>query len=278
MFILKKKFFFASIIMFYLVASKGLDSQTRTVDNSKFVNQSVPDRMAPDETYQLIVTFENIGTTPWVPGEYKLKIASDDGSITPVWSISEIDLEKIIESGNTASFELKVTAPSSEGVYSFKTQLLHGSYVFGETSKPVDVTVTRQVNYKEALNSSAFVEQTIPSVMEHGKTYKVMISMTNTGKTVWTPGLYRLVMLDAAGKAYTGGNWNKYSVSLDENISPGGTKVFNFEIIPLLPGTYTVQWRMASSETGLFGDATNPKVIKVNKIEVKKNQGRKGKE
>jgi len=253
--------------------------QTKTVDDAKFINQSVPDRMSPGQTYNLIVTFENTGTTSWTPGDYRLRITSADNVSNSVWSMTDMDLVKIFEPGNSISFEIKVTAPSTEGVYPFKAQLLHGSYAFGETNKPVEIIVSRQVNYSEALNSSAFVEQTIPSLMEAGKQYKVMVSMTNTGSTTWTPGMYRLVMLDASGIAYTGSNWNTYSVGVDNSIAPGGTKVFNFDLTPLLPGNYTVQWRMASSETGLFGDASNPATVTVNKkIEEKKNEGKRGKQ
>jgi hypothetical protein len=276
MFISRFKIFFC---FFWVICLSGaLSAQSKIVDDAKFINQSVPDRMSPSESYNLIVTFENNGTTSWMPGEYKLRVNSGSQSVYSVWSIMETDLTKVIEPGNTATFEVKVTAPSTEGVYPFTAQLLHGSYAFGESSKPVDITVSRQVNIKESLNSSAFVEQTIPSVMNAGKPYKVMISMTNTGKTVWTPGMYRLVMLDASGNSFTGTSWNTYSASIDESIPPGGSKVFNFDIIPLLPGSHTLQWRMVSSETGLFGDATKPLTVTVNRFVEKKNEGKKGKE
>src|SRR4030095_2741030 len=248
------------------------------VDNARFINQSVPDRMAPGESYNLIVTYENTGTTYWTPGNYRLRVTSGDQFPNTAWSTMDMDMTNVIDPGHTASFEVKITAPSYDGVYHFYSQLLHGSYPFGENSSPVDITVSRQVSYNEALNSSAFVEETIPSFMEAGKPYKVMISMTNTGKTAWTPGLYRLVMLDAAGNSYTGGSWNTYSAGLDESIYPGSSKVFNFEIIPLLPGNYTLQWRMASSDTGLFGDVTRPHTVVVNRVVEKKNEGKRGKE
>ncbi len=270
------KMYLLVLAMYFVLIPLKVNGQ---VDNSKFINQSVPDRMSPAQTYNLIVTFENNGTTYWTPGDYKLRVTSGDNPPNVVWSTSDLDLVKIIEPGHTASFEVKVTAPSTENVYPFVAQLLRGSYPFGETNKPVDITVSRQVSYNDALNSSAFVEQTIPSVMDAGKPYKVMISMTNTGKTVWTAGNYRLVLLDAAGNAYTGSTWSTYSAGIDESIAPGGTKVFNFEIIPLLPGNYTVQWRMAASDIGLFGDASKSSVVTVNKVEEKKkNEGKRGKE
>lgn len=249
------------------------------VDNSKFINQSVPDNMTPGQTYNLIVTFENTGSTYWQPGDYKLRVSSGSSSVKSVWTISDLDLVKIIEPGNTATFEVNVTAPSTEGVYPFTAQLTRSGNAFGESNKAVDINVVQQSGSNNTLNSSAFVEQSVPLMMDAGKPYKISVSMTNTGKTSWTPGVYRLVMLDAAGNSYTGSTWSAYSVGLDETINPGGTKVFTFEIIPLIAGNYNVQWRMASSDAGLFGDASKSSVIAVNKIEeVPKNEGKRGKQ
>ncbi len=266
------------VLLLLLVCSYTINSQTSTVDNAKFINQSVPDRMTPGESYTLILTFENTGTTYWSPGEYRIRVNTVDIKPSSLWSVSEMDLVKIIEPGNTATFEVKVTAPSTEGVYPFKAELIHGSYVFGESSNPINISVSRQSGSTNDLNGSAFVEQTIPSVMEAGRSYKVSISMTNIGKTTWIAGNYRLVMLDASGNALTGGNWNAYSVSIDRNIEPGGSKVFNFEVMPLQEGTYTLQWRMAAGDAGLFGDATKTAVVTVKKVEVKKNEGKNGKQ
>lgn len=278
MFIKRKNKMCCYIMLFFFAFCANAWTQTRTVDNAKFITQSIPGRMSPEQTYNLIVTFENIGTTTWYPGGYKLRISSGANSSYSVWSVSDLDIVKRIDPGTSVSFEVKVTAPSTEGVYPFTAQLVHGDYIFGETNKTVDISVSREVSYNDALNSSAFVEQTIPTLMTAGKPYKITVSMTNTGKTTWMSHTYRLVMLDASGKAFTGSNWSTYSAEINENVAPGGTKVFSFEIIPLLPGAYTLQWRMASSETGLFGDATKAVVVRVEMAPKKKSEGKRGKE
>lgn len=276
MIVLRTIFNTAKLLLLTIVLLTGTASIAQ-VDNSKFVTQSIPDRMSPGQTYNVIVTFENNGTTSWAPGDYKLRVTSTDGK-SPAWTGGDMDLVKVIEPGNTASFELKVTAPSSEGIYPFIAQLMRNGNVFGEPNKAIDISVSPSVGINDALNSSAFVQQTVPSVMDMGKPYKVMVSMTNTGKTTWTPGMYRLVMLDASGTVYTGPNWGTYSVGIDENIAPGGTKVFNFELIPTTDGNFSLQWRMAAGDNGLFGDASNVATVKVNKIEEKKNIGKEGKQ
>ncbi len=269
-------------VVFALIALQlfgfNINAQTKMGYDSKFVNQSIPDRMTPGQKYNLIVTFQNSGSTSWIPGEVRLKLFSNEDSKTPVWAVSELDLVKTIESENTATFEITVTAPSEEGVYKISSQLTNSAGVFGDVSKILEISVSRNVGLNDALNSSAFVEQTVPSQMEAGKSYKVMISYTNTGKTSWDKGSYRLIMLDPSGNPLTGNFWNSYSVSLDETIIPGGSKVFNFEIIPYSPGTYTLQWRIASGETGLFGDVSNPAVVTVTPVPEIKNEGKSGKQ
>lgn len=271
------------LIMFSLFSVKNSCSTTALTVNtnvfdSKFVNQSIPDMMIQGQNYNLIITFQNSGSNSWMPGEVRLKLFSNDDVKTPIWSASELDLVKIIEPGNTATFEVTVTAPVTEGVYKFSSQLTNSAGLFGDVSKQMEVTVSKSVGINDALNSSAFVEQTVPSTMEAGKPYKVMVSYTNTGKTTWDKNSYRLVMLDAAGNPLSGNFWNNYSVKLDDNVNPGGSKVFNFEIIPLTAGTYTLQWRLASGETGLFGDVSNPAVITVNPVPEIKNEGKSGKQ
>ena len=266
------------IIIVVQLLSFSINSQTKMGYDSKFVNQSIPDRMTPGQKYNLIVTFQNSGSSSWAPGEVRLKLFSNEETKSPVWAVSELDLVKTIESENTATFEITVSAPSEEGVYKISTQLTNSAGVFGDVSKILEISVSRNVGLNDALNSSAFVEQTVPTLMEAGKSYKVMISYTNTGKTSWDKGSYRLIMLDPSGNPLTGNFWNSYSVSLDETISPGGSKVFNFDLIPYSAGTYTLQWRIASGETGLFGDVSNPAVVTVTPVLEIKNEGKSGKQ
>jgi len=266
------------IIIVVQLLSFSINSQTKMGYDSKFVNQSIPDRMTPGQKYNLIVTFQNSGSSSWAPGEVRLKLFSNEETKSPVWAVSELDLVKTIESENTATFEITVSAPSEEGVYKISTQLTNSAGVFGDISKILEISVNREVGLNDALNSSAFVEQTVPSQMEAGKSYKVMISYTNTGKTSWDKGSYKLIMLDPSGNPLTGNFWNNYSVSLDETISPGGSKVFNFDLIPYSAGTYTLQWRIASGETGLFGDVSNPAVVTVTPVPEIKNEGKSGKQ
>ncbi|MCI0448952.1 MAG: hypothetical protein L0Y79_04085 [Chlorobi bacterium] len=252
-----------SVIFTLLILTFSVKSQDGIVDNSKFVSQSIPDNMTAGETYKIIVTFENTGTTNWKPDEYMLKIMGEiEAGSMNTWGHPEVNLAQVVEAGNTVSFELKITAPLAEGTYAFRCQMMHGNYLFGQTNKKTEVIVNPVTGLTDAVNSAAFVEQTVPRIMISGFEYKVMITMTNSGKTTWTPGKHKLVYLDPSGNAFSNNLWGVSTVEITENIAPGATKVFNFDVkAQEKEGSYKFQWRMYSSEGGFFGDAS--KVVSI---------------
>ncbi len=48
--------------------------------------------------------------------------------------------------------------------------------------------------------------------------------------------------------------------------------------MPLTAGTYSLQWRMAAGDAGLFGDASKTSTVTVTVPVEKKNEGKSGKE
>jgi hypothetical protein len=78
------------------------------------------------------------------------------------------------------------------------------------------------------------------------------------------PGLYKLVNLSTYGDAIPTNTWGVNDVALNENVYPGASKVFSFNVTaPIIPGSYLFQWRMWSYDGGLFGDASIPRYIYV---------------
>ena len=250
-----KKIFFAVFLL--SLFSLNLFSQS-TVDNSRFLKQSVPSNMGTGESYKTVITFENNGTTTWLPAEYKLVVFGSGNSTDYIgaapWNVADMPLSSALSPGQSISFEVTLTAPSKEGVYQFSAQMKHNDNFFGEQSKRVDIAVGPVTGTNNDMNSASFADQTVVSTMTAGAKYKASITMTNSGKTTWTPGKYRLVSLDA--KSMVAPVWGISSVDLTEDIAPGATKVFIFSVTaPILEGTYLFQWRM-SCDTGLFGDAS----------------------
>jgi uncharacterized protein affecting Mg2+/Co2+ transport len=260
-------------ILFLLAVIKSTDAQTSQVtvaDNSSFVTESVPSAMNPDQSYKVIVTFKNTGTTTWMPSgtaaqySYKLAVIDNGDKMFPtgVWGVVESQVTKSIEPGETVSFELNVKAPSAPGTYSFEWSMMHADIYFGEHSKPVMVNVGG--NSGSVTNSSAFVEQRVSEVMSNGNSYDIKITMTNSGSSTWTSGLYKLVYLDPRMNPTTNNVWGLTAVSLKENISPGSTYDFNFTVTaPVQPGMYPFQWGMMSGDGQVFGDASKHLSINV---------------
>jgi len=234
---------------------------SQTIDNSRFLKQSVPTNMGAGETYKTVITFENNGTTVWLPKEYRLVVISNGPTTdyigsTP-WNVADMPLSSALSPGQSISFEVSLTAPSTEGVYYFTTQMKHNDNFFGEQSKTAVVTVGPVTGTNNDINSASFVDQSVVTSMTAGARYKVSITMTNSGKVPWTPGRYRLASLDATSNVSPSPLWGTSSVELSESIAPGSTKVFIFSVIaPIQEGTYLFQWRMTTPDSGLFGDAS----------------------
>ena len=248
------------ILFIFSVFTAQIFSQP-TVDNARFLKQSVPTNMGTGETYKTVITFENNGTTVWLPKEYRLVVLSNGPTTdyigaTP-WNVADMPLSSALAPGQSISFEITLTAPYTEGVYHFATQMKHNDNFFGEQSKPADITVGPVTGTNNDINSASFVDQSVVTSMTAGATYKVSITMTNSGKVPWTPGRYRLASLDARSNVSPTPLWGISSVELTESIAPGSTKVFIFSVTaPIQEGTYLFQWRMASPDNGLFGDAS----------------------
>lgn len=236
-------------------------------DNARFVSQSVPSTMIPGGIYTVLVTFENTGTTYWTPYDYKLAIVpGPEARAYSTWGTTSRDLISTVEPGKVVTFEFPVTAPYTYGSYTLQTQLMHGSYYFGESSSAIIGVGTSPPPppISSAGNSSVFVDETLSSSMTAGKIYTATITMRNTGSNTWTPGSYRLVNLSTYGDPTTTNQWGINGVELNENVYPGSSKVFSFNVTaPSASGSYLFQWRMWSSDGGLFGDASMPRYIYV---------------
>ncbi len=250
------------IFIVLIITADNTNSQTRIGDYSAFVTQSIPTNMNTGEPYKVILTFRNNGTTVWTSSssanisDYKLALVDYYDRYPGVsWGVSESPVTKSIEPGETVTFELNIVAPSTPGTYNFEWSMQHNGSYFGEHSTPVTVNVGTYIS--SLTNSAAFVEQRLPEVMTAGHTYDVKITMTNSGKSTWLSGLYKLVYLDPRMNPGVNNIWGISAVPLTENIGPGSTYDFNFKVTaPVERGFYTFQWGMMSGDGQVFGDAS----------------------
>ena len=112
----------------------------RAPDDAEFVYQKVATEMVTDLPYTALLHFKNTGETSWTPGRYQLKAVDPDEGLN--WSVTEIDLNKIVRPGEFYTFRFNIIAPSGAGRYPFQWQLTHkGVGVFGARSEKLFITV-----------------------------------------------------------------------------------------------------------------------------------------
>lgn len=104
--------------------------------------------------------------------------------------------------------------------------------------------------------AAGFGSQSVPTVMEAGQVYNVLVTMNNNGSATWTiADGYKL----GSQNPQDNGTWGTGRVYLPDGVavSPGSGHTFNFNVTaPSTPGTYNFQWRMVQEGVEWFGDYT----------------------
>jgi hypothetical protein len=112
----------------------------------------------------------------------------------------------------------------------------------------------------EAFSNAKFIEQSgVPATMKQGQTAVALITMKNTGTTVWsTASSFHLgsqAPHDNELWLSTGGNRVLLPVL---SVLPGELVTFTFPIYPPKAlGEYTFQWRMVQENVTWFGERTS---------------------
>ncbi|QGZ42331.1 uncharacterized protein DUF2808 [Pseudoduganella flava] len=117
--------------------------------------------------------------------------------------------------------------------------------------------VTAVEKQRPLVRNAAFVAQSVPSVMQAGKSYAVSITMRNTGTTNWGWEGYKLGSQVPADSTIWGTGRATLNTSPSEIVLPGQTKTFAFTVTaPSTPGTYPFQWRVLQEGVEWFGTAS----------------------
>jgi len=223
-----------------------VEGSAPVANDAVYVAQSVPAVMNVGQQYQVSVTMRNTGSNTWSPGSYRL------GAQTPHdnsnWGSSRVVLPSNVAPGQQLVVAWTVTAPPGAGIYNFQWRLLNlGVEWFGERSLNVAVHVQ---GGPALVNASAYVAQTIPTVMTAGRRYPVSVRMRNTGTTTWTSGGYQL----GAQNPHDNANWGTGRVPLDASVAPGAEKTIAWMVTaPTQVGTYDFQWRLLQLGLEWFG-------------------------
>ena len=220
---------------------------TPSINDALFVSQSVPTTMNVGETYSISVTMQNNGTTDWAQNSTNPYRLGDDSW---TWGLGRVDLlsEEIISPDQSKTFTFNIVAPSQAGQYEMQWKMVQdGVEWFGETTDKSYINVV-DTNF----NDAQFVSQSVPSIMNAGKSYQISITMKNNGTNNWiqnSANPYRL-----GDDSWTWG-LGRAELSFGETIAPTQSKTFTFNITaPSQAGIYQMQWQMVQDGVEWFGD------------------------
>lgn len=242
--------------------ARGTSSQ---YNNAVYLSQSIPGNMNSGSRYDVSVTMKNTGESVWRESNFALRLVDVSQSMVNIWVVDKINVNKTVFSGETVSFYFSITAPPAAGNYNIQWQMAENGSFFGERSMNIPVLVYGNPVIENDLNlidnNAKFIFQQVQNEMEEGLTYDVKVIMKNSGRSVWKPGLYKLLVSTKGGD--NTGFWNVANVELSDDVYEDSEVTFNFKVTaPLQSGIYNFQCQL-SKEGLLFGEPTTNIIIVV---------------
>ena len=221
---------------------------------AEYVSQNVPTTMKVNETRQVSITLKNSGTTTWsAGGNYNL--GSVNALDNTLWGLNRVPVPAMVNPSDTVTFTFNIKAPAIPGVYNFQWRMVQdGVEWFGDLTRNVSINVIRD-------NQAQFVSQSVPAIMDAGKSYRVSLTYRNTGLSTWISGSrYGLGSQNPQDNT----TWDTKRAYVQRNVYFGDLVTISFEVIaPSQPGQYNFQWRMVQDGVEWFGDYSPNLVINV---------------
>lgn len=113
----------------------------------------------PEETQSNSVTFRNDGLLPWDPGTFELR-----NTRGPFGAPESIPLPRIVQAGETVTWEIPATAPSRVGIHRQLWQMHKGDQPIGAEATVVIVVVPQ-----EAADLKLEIEHKIEEIVAQGQ-------------------------------------------------------------------------------------------------------------
>lgn len=230
--------------------------------DAEFVSQSgPPSSMAPGQQAEVTLTMRNTGSNTWTAGSmYRLGSSNPRNNLN--WGIGRMrmDAGASVSTGQTYTFAVTITAPSTEGVYNYQWEpLQEGVKWFGDASENLVVNVTGATPY-----DAEFVAQTgPPATMAPGQQAEISITMRNIGGNTWTDAQnYRL----GSSSPRNNQTWGLGRIKITGGASVTTGQTYSFTTVitaPATPGSYNFRWEMLREGVTWFGPATDNLVINV---------------
>ena len=244
------------VLAFFTVGRPGLAAEpdsSAAGDRAEIVSADTPEAMEMGQSYSVTVKIKNTGGNTWTRAQGYALVARQRN-----WSVQRVELENAekIAPGDTATFKFRVTAPQQSGSHDFQWQMQHDEHFFGPP------TPAHRVVVESGSNRVKFISQVVPSAVNIGGEYTVMVQFKNLGKTTWSAANgFMLMSQNPANNR----NWGIDRVKLDGNqtVPPGEVATIRFKITaPLRAGEYDFQWQLYQDKLGFFGERTpNQRVV-----------------
>ncbi len=220
-------------------------------DRAEIISIDTPEAMEMGQSYTVTVKVKNTGGNTWTRAQSYALAARHRN-----WSVQRVELEnnEKIAPGDVATFKFRVTAPQQSGSHDFQWQMQHDDRFFGPP------TPEHRVVVEGGSNRVKFISQVVPSAMNIGGEYTVMVQFKNLGKTTWSNANgFMLVSQTPPNNR----SWGTDRVKLDSAVPPGEVATIRFKITaPLKAGEYDFQWQLYQDKLGFFGERTpNQRVI-----------------
>ena len=232
------------------------------VDNAAMTSQTIPAQMTVGVTYNVSVRMQNTGNTLW-PANSTYALAAQNPADNTIWRATPVTLTSAVAPGDSFTFTFPVKAPLVVGPYNFQWQMKKAGTFFGTPSANTVVNVAAATG--PAANNAAFVSQFVPLVMAPGGTYHVLVTMRNTGTSIWSfDTKHKLGSANLQDNTRWGFTRVGISNSTANVVAPGETQTFNFRVkAPTTVGQYNFQWRMVQELVGWYGLPSANLVINV---------------
>ncbi len=247
---------FALALSLCLVGNPGVAAEPEAGaagDRAEIISADAPEAMEMGQSYSVTVKIKNAGGNTWSRAQGYALVTRHR-----LWSTPRVELENAekIAPGDTATFKFRVTAPQQSGTHDFQWQMQHGEHFFGPP------TPAHRVVVEGGSSRVKFISQVVPSAMNTGGEYHVMVQFKNLGKTTWsTSSGFMLVAQNPANNR----TWGADRVKLDGDraVPPGEVATIRFKITaPLRAGEYDFQWQLHQDKLGFFGERTpNQRVV-----------------
>lgn len=227
-------FLYEKLPIIRTLAAESFEEKPRFVKDYDFQNRSdvYYVELKPEESREITIRLENIGTKDWGSGTYLVVNTNPDfdGVINfPGKDGANLAMmeESLVKSGDTATFRFTIQAEDRG-----RTVQMHMTPMIDGTRKLTEYVVL-PVAVQQAFYSYEKVGGTFPpSQMEADTSFSATLRLRNKGNTSWHKEGERAVTLNSPGGGLV--------ATMSENtVRPGEIGTFNFTVrTPLQGGTY----------------------------------------